>query len=51
MVEQVKAMLSGSSSEIMEPVMVKGMPRAEDLAALEQFAQDIYERHQAIVEA
>jgi flavorubredoxin len=45
-VEQLKAVLETSGAEIMEPVMVKGLPKEEDLKGLDKLAEEIAKRHQ-----
>jgi flavorubredoxin len=45
MVEQIKGMLNNLKVEILDTVVVKGYPKAEDLAALDKLADDILERH------
>lgn len=45
MVEQLKEMLCNIKAEFLEPVMVKGLPRAEDLKALDELADQIAEKH------
>ena len=45
-VETITGLLSNVRAELLEPVYVRGMPRAEDLAAIERLAAAIVERHQ-----
>jgi flavorubredoxin len=45
MVEQVKGLLGNLKVEILDPVVVKGYPKDEDFAALDNLADTILERH------
>jgi flavorubredoxin len=45
MLEQIKGMLTNIKAEVIEPVIVKGYPREEDLKALDMLADNIYEKH------
>ena len=47
-VEQISGMLTNLKVELLEPVLVKGMPKGDDFAALDKLAQDILTRHQEI---
>ncbi len=49
MVKKITAMLPNLKVELLEPVIVRGHPQAEDFAALEQLADTIAERHAALV--
>jgi len=44
-VEQVKGLLSNLKIEMLEPVLVRGLPRQDDLKALERLADEIVEKH------
>lgn len=45
MLEQIKGMLSNLKVEIIEPVIVKGFPKEEDLKALDTLADNILKKH------
>jgi flavorubredoxin len=45
MVEQIQGLLSNLKADFIEPVVVKGCPRDEDLAALDDLAEQILTRH------
>ena len=47
-VEQIKGSLSNLNVELLEPVMVKGYPRAEDFKALDRLADEILGRHKGL---
>lgn len=44
-VEQVKGLLSNIKAEIIEPVIIKGFPRENDLKLLDNLAEEIYKKH------
>ena len=44
-VEQIKGLLGNLKAEILEPVLVKGDPKAEDLAKLDALADEILKKH------
>jgi len=46
MVEQIKGMLSNLKVELLEPVIIKGFPKEEDLRALERLANEISNKHE-----
>jgi len=46
-VEQLTAMIPNLKVELIEPVMVKGLPRDEDYLALDGLADQILAKHQA----
>jgi len=46
--ETVKALLSNLKAEMLEPVYIKGAPRAEDYKALDRLADTILEKHRGI---
>lgn len=46
-VEILSNLISNLKVEILEPVYIKGLPRAEDLAALTRLAETIAQRHRA----
>ncbi|MGQ9631761.1 MAG: FprA family A-type flavoprotein [bacterium] len=48
MVDQIKGMLTNLKAEIIEPVIVKGHPKEEDLKALDGLADEILRKHQSI---
>jgi len=45
MVEHIKGILTNIKVEILEPVVVKGFPREEDLKTLDMLADNIYKKH------
>ena len=45
MTEQIKGIMSNLSVEMLEPVVIKGMPKDKDYSALERLANDILNRH------
>jgi len=45
MVERITKMLSSLKVEFLEPVVIKGFPKKEDLKTLERLADDILEKH------
>jgi flavorubredoxin len=47
-VDTIKGMLPNLSVELLEPVMVKGIPKEADYANLEKLAESIAERHKAL---
>jgi flavorubredoxin len=46
--ETVKSLLANLKAEMLEPVYIKGAPRAEDLAALDRLADAVLEKHRGI---
>ena len=48
MVEQLGGLLGGLKAELLEPVLAKGHPREEHLAALDALAAQIAQRHKSI---
>lgn len=48
--EQLGAMLGAVKAEVLPPVMVKGLPRSADYAALEKLADEIAARHATLKE-
>jgi flavorubredoxin len=48
MPETIKGLLPNLKATFLEPVVVRGYPRAEDLAALERLADTIRDQHRAI---
>jgi len=47
-IEQIKEMMSGLNVEFLEPVIVKGFPREEDLRALDRLADEVLNRHRKL---
>ena len=45
MVEKIKEVLAPLKAQVLEPVTVKGLPRAETFTRLDRLADDIAERH------
>jgi len=48
LLDQIKSLLSGLKAELLEPVLIKGRPREENLAALDQLAEQIASRHKSL---
>jgi flavorubredoxin len=48
MVEHVKGMLTNLKVELIEPVVIKGYPKEEDLKALSELADEIAKKHEDI---
>jgi len=46
--ETIKSLLANLKAEMLEPVYIKGAPRAEDFAALDRLADAILEKHRGI---
>ena len=44
-VETITGLLSNVRADVLDPIYVKGMPRQEDLVALDQMAETIAEKH------
>ena len=44
-VEQIKGLLSNLKVELLEPVLIKGLPKIEDLKLLDNLAETIYKKH------
>lgn len=44
-VEHIQAQLSGLKIEFLEPVLIKGLPKKEDLSLIENLARRIYDKH------
>jgi len=47
-VEQLKGMLTGVNVELLEPVIAKGYPKADDLKKLDALAEAIAQKHKSI---
>ncbi len=47
-VESVKGLLSGLKVELIEPVIIKGVPKADDLKLIDALAEAIIEKHKTI---
>lgn len=47
-VEQIKALIPNLKVELIEPVVIKGYPKEEDLEALDRLADAIVEKHKSI---
>jgi len=47
-VEQIKGMIGNLKAEFIEPVIARGYPKKEDLAALDKLAEKIEEKHREI---
>jgi flavorubredoxin len=50
MVETLSGLIGNLKVEVIPPVVVKGFPKKEDLAALDNLADQILAKHQANVE-
>jgi len=48
MIEQLAGMLPNLNVEILDPVVIKGHPKAEDFKALDKLAASIAEKHQGL---
>jgi len=48
MVEQVAGMLTNVKIEILDPVLVKGLPKKEDFKALDRLADQILDKHKGV---
>ena len=44
-VDQIKGLLSNLKVELLEPVLIKGLPKIEDLKLLDNLAETIYKKH------
>ena len=44
-VDVLKSLMPNLNVQILDPVMVKGLPREEDFASLEKLAESIAEKH------
>ena len=44
-VKQIKGLLSNLKVELLEPVLIKGLPKIEDLKLLDNLAETIYKKH------
>jgi len=44
-VDQIKGLLSNLKVEFFEPVLIKGLPKVEDLKLLDNLAETIYKKH------
>lgn len=49
MVEQIKGLLPNLKIEMLEPVVIKGLPKDEDYKALERLAKEIVNKHKEII--
>jgi len=47
-VQHVQGCLTAIKPEILEPIMIKGLPREEDLKKIEGLAEEIAKKHQAL---
>ena len=45
MIEQLTGMISNLKVEILEPVVVKGLPKEADFKALDRLAEEILNKH------
>jgi len=48
MPETIKSMVPNLKATFLEPVVIRGYPRAEDLTALERLADTIHDQHRAV---
>ncbi len=48
MVDQVKSLIRGLKAELLEPLLIKGLPKEEDLLKIEGFAERIVEKHKEL---
>ncbi|HBR17311.1 MAG: MBL fold hydrolase [Deltaproteobacteria bacterium RIFCSPLOWO2_12_FULL_43_16] len=49
MVEQIKGLLPNLKIEMLEPVVIKGLPKDEDYKALDRLANEIVSRHKTAI--
>lgn len=49
MVEQIKGLMSNLKLEMLEPVIIKGLPKDEDYKALDRLANEIVDKHKAAI--
>ncbi len=47
-VQQLQGCLGSIKPEVLEPVMIKGNPRDEDMKRIEEFANEIFKKHEQI---
>jgi len=45
MIEQITGMLTNIKAEILQPVLVKGLPKEEDFKSLNRLADEILKKH------
>ncbi len=45
MVDQAKTLLKGLNAEFLDPLLIKGLPREEDLKRVDEYADEVVERH------
>ena len=48
MADQIKDILSGLKLEILDPVIVRGLPKQDDFKALDKLADEIKKRHREL---
>ena len=48
MADQIKDILSGLRLEILDPVIVRGLPKQDDFKALDKLADEIKKRHRKL---
>jgi len=48
-VEILKSIMSGIKAEFLEPLLIKGHPKEEDFASLDKLADEIKEKHDALL--
>ena len=48
MVDQLAALLKNIKAEIIEPVVIKGKPKQQDIELLEKLADKIAEKHKEL---
>jgi flavorubredoxin len=47
-VDQLKSIFENSSAEVLEPVIVKGLPKEDDLKGLDELAEAISSKHKSL---
>lgn len=48
MVDQLKGLVSNLKVDLIEPVLVKGLPREEDMKKIDELAEIIFEKHKSL---
>jgi len=49
--EQIKALMPNIQAEVIQPVLVKGLPREETYKRLDILAEEIYNKHQLVMKS
>ncbi len=48
MVDQAKSLLKGLNAEFLEPLLIKGLPREEDMKKIDEFGEKIVQKHREL---